>query len=230
MLDSVLFEFDGVLAETAEARRDALLSTLRADCIELSDAEFRETCAGLSIDDAVRAAFRLRGVVRDDTGLALASLRAERAYRAYLGKGLMLADGVGDVIERFLPVTRLGIVTRASRREVDFVLSLARLEHAFACIIASEDAFPGKPSPAPYRAALARLQRRRPIALKSHVVAFEDGLAGIRAARAAGLECVAVGDIPAHLAMEADAFLPALAGLTPDRLLALLTRSSEPIV
>ena len=230
MLDSVLFEFDGVLADTGDARRDALLSTLRAEGIELTESEYRETCAGLAMDDAVRAAFASHGALGSTSAVAVAVLRAERAYRAYLGKGLTLADGARDVIERFLPAARLGIVTRAGRREVDFVLSLARLEHAFTCIVASEDAFPGKPSPAPYRAALERLERRRRVPARAHVVALEDSLSGIRSARGAGLACVAVGNLPAHVAMEADAYLASISGLTPERLLALLTRSGEPIV
>jgi beta-phosphoglucomutase-like phosphatase (HAD superfamily) len=205
-----------------------LLSALHVDGVVLSEAEYREVCAGLSLEDAVRAALALRGI--HESAVAITALRAERAYRAYLGKGLTLAEGVREVILRLLPVTRLGIVTRASRREVDFVLSLAQLEHAFTCIVAAEDAFPGKPSPAPYRAARDRLERLRPIAAKSHVVALEDGAPGIRSARAAGIDCVAVGDLPAHVAMEADALLPSLAGLTPERLFALLTRSGEPIV
>jgi beta-phosphoglucomutase-like phosphatase (HAD superfamily) len=62
------------------------------------------------------------------------------------------------------------------------------------------------------------------------VVALEDSRSGIRSARSAGLTCVAVGNLPAHVAMEADACIGSIAGLTPDRLLALLTRSGEPIV
>ena len=230
MLDSVLFELDGVLADTAEARRDALLSTLFADGILLSETEFRETCGGLSFEDAIRAAHTLRGAPVDGASLTVATLRAERAFRAYLGKGLTLTEGARDVVERFAPATRLGIVTRASRAEAELVLSLARLEHAFTCVVAAEDSYPAKPAPAPYRKAVERLERHRPIAARAHVVALEDSLAGIRSARSAGIACVAVGDIPAHVAMEANALVDAIKGLTPERLLALVTRSAEPIV
>jgi beta-phosphoglucomutase-like phosphatase (HAD superfamily) len=230
MLDSVLFEFDGVLADTADAREDALRSTLHVDGVDLSDDEYRSACAGLSFEEAARNALALRAAPGDASAIALVALRADRTYQAYLGKGLRLAEGAREVIERFLPVTRLGIVTRSSRREVGFVLALARLEHAFTCIIAAEDAYPGKPSPAPYRAAMERLARQRPPLAHARVVAFENALAGIRAARGARIECVAVGDLPVHVAIEADALLPGIAGLTPDQLLTLLRRSSEPIV
>src|SRR4029079_18811952 len=98
MLDTVLFEFDGVLADTADARRDAVLSALHADGVELSEAEYREACAGLALDDAIRAAFDLHVAPSDASALALATLRAERTYRAYLGKGVMLVEGTKEVI------------------------------------------------------------------------------------------------------------------------------------
>ena len=44
---------------------------------------------------------------------------------------------------------------------------------------------------------------------------------GIRAARAAGLPCVAVGGIPAHQALEADAWVDGIVDLTPERVRAL---------
>jgi beta-phosphoglucomutase-like phosphatase (HAD superfamily) len=44
-------------------------------------------------------------------------------------------------------------------------------------------------------------------------VALEDGAAGIRAAKAAGLRCAVVGALPMHLALDADALIPSLVGL-----------------
>jgi hypothetical protein len=39
-----------------------------------------------------------------------------------------------------------------------------------------------------------------------------------------------VGDLPAHVALEADAWLPSLAGLTAEQLLSLVAPRIEPIV
>jgi beta-phosphoglucomutase-like phosphatase (HAD superfamily) len=45
-------------------------------------------------------------------------------------------------------------------------------------------------------------------------VALEDGPTGIRAAKTAGLRCAAVGPLPVHLAVDADALIPSLTTLT----------------
>jgi HAD superfamily hydrolase (TIGR01509 family) len=229
MLDSVLFELDGVLVDTADARRDALLATLGADGLSLSESEYRETCAGLAIDEAVRAALRLRQAATDETVVDLTVHRVDRTYRAFLGKGLSLVEGAREVVERLQAIARLALVTRASRSEVELVLSLGRLEDAFSCVVAAEDTPRGKPAPDGYRVALARLARQRPVAPNAQTIALEDGLPGIRAARAAGVRCIAVGPLPAHVVLEADACLPSITGLSAERLLALIGASNERI-
>ena len=228
MIDAVLFEFDGVLADTTSARGEALRSTLREDGITLSADEYREHCAGRSFAEAVRAALELRGVRLDETGIDLLVLRTDRAYGAAVGKGVTLADGVPQVVERLAASVRLGIVTRASRRDVEFVLGLAGLDHAFTCLVTGEDFTTGKPSPAPYRVALERLSKLR-ATQPSACVALEDTLAGIRSARAAGVRAVAVGALPAHVAMEAHGLVPKIAGLSLEVLQRLVARDGERI-
>jgi HAD superfamily hydrolase (TIGR01509 family) len=211
MFDAILFEFDGVLADTRAARRAALMRSLAVDGVSVRDDEYDDACAGLSLDEGARAAAALRGRAYDETDAALAALRAERHFAEWVGKGVTLAPGARAFVEAAVGRTRLGVVARASRREVEFVLALAELTHAFECVVTADDGLPPKPSPVGYTAALARLARRGPVRAE-RVVALEDGVAGIQAARAAGLVCVAVGAMPAHRAMQADALLPSLEG------------------
>lgn len=229
MLDTVLFELEGVLADTAHARREALLASLRVNGIELTAQEYRDTCAGLESEEAVRAAYRLRAEPLDETDASLAARHAEDLYRASIGKGLVLSEGAREALERLHAVARLGLVTRATRAQAAFVLSLARLEPFFTCVVAAEDTRALKPSPEPYRVALERLPRRAP-ERRGTIIALEDGLPGIRSARAAGITCVVVGDVPAHVALEADGYLASIAGLTPSALSAIAAPRNEPIV
>jgi HAD superfamily hydrolase (TIGR01509 family) len=229
MLDTVLLELEGVIADTGETRRDAIFAALRADGVQVPESEYRDLCAGLSFEEAVRAAFRGVGRGRDETAIALAAHRAERAYRAYIGKGLTLVEGARETLERLHDSVRLALVTRSPRNDAMFVLSLARVEHLFTCVVAAEDAAP-KPSSEPYRLALARLHRARARVVRGTVVAIEDGLPGIQSARAAGLASVVAGDVPAHVALEADGYVSSIAGLTADALLSLVAPRNEPIV
>jgi beta-phosphoglucomutase-like phosphatase (HAD superfamily) len=227
VLDAVLLEFEGVIADTGVARREAMAYVLAEEGLRLSDEEYREACAGQPTTEAVRAALERCGVTMDETGRELLALRVDRAFSNHVGKGVVLVDGAREAVERLASRVRVGIVTRASRRDVEFILNLAQMEHIFACVVGTEDAYPPKPDAAPYRSAMRRLERRRPMPVDGIVVALEDSLGGIRAARDAGLRCIAVGDLPMHVAIEADALITAITGLGHTEVESLVARTGE---
>ena len=213
MVQAVLLEFEGVIADTRDARRASLLESVREEGVALTDDEYTEHCAALPVRDAVRAALALRPRVVDETTIEITALKAERRFSGLIETGVSLCEGARAFVDAVHGHARLGIVSRAARREIDPVLALAGIEHAFEFVIADDDAFAPKPSPAAYLGAIERLTRRRAFAVKN-VIALEDGAVGIRAAKAAGLRCAVVGSLPVHLALDADALLPSLAGQT----------------
>jgi beta-phosphoglucomutase-like phosphatase (HAD superfamily) len=112
------------------------------------------------------------------------------------------------------------IVTAAGRAESDAALRLAGLHDSCAAIVTADDVGGDAPAPASYELALAHLGRRRVV--KAHrVVVLATDLPAIRAAREAGLRTVAI-KAPAHVAVEADAAVDSLSGLTLDVIDALL--------
>jgi HAD superfamily hydrolase (TIGR01509 family) len=222
MIEAVLVEFDGVIADTRDARRAALLHTLEEDGLMLDESEYFDWCAAMPARSAVRAAFARRKLAPDDVAIELAAVRAERRFSAMIETGVSLAAGAQEFIESLHAQARLGIVSRTSRQDIDAALALARLEHAFEFVIAGDDAYRPKPAPDAYLGALDRLARRRSVHAKN-VVALEDGPLGIRAAKGAGLRCAIVGTLPVHVAVEADALLPSLAGQSVASLDALTT-------
>jgi HAD superfamily hydrolase (TIGR01509 family) len=226
MFDAVLLEFENVLASTADARRDALRRSLADDGLVLDDATYDGHCVGLAPRGAVVAAAAALGAALDATALDLAALRAERAFAELLGKGVVLAPGAREFVEHAHGRTRLALVTRASRREVEFVLGLAGLAAAFECVVSGDDVPAPEPEPAAHTTALARLARKRPVTA-ARAMALEDAPSGIRAAHAAGVRCVAVGPMPVYRAAAADAYVASLVGHTLGSLSRLVTRGQE---
>lgn len=218
--DTFLFELEGVLAETSALRCETLRDALSVERLPLTDADFADCWAGLPPRAAAQIVARRAGVALDDTALDLIALRAERRFAELSGRGLSLVPGARELVARLAPHARLGIVTRAARAVAERVLAMAELEYAVELLVTGDDAVAPKPDPAPYRLALRRLARRRPVDA-SAVLALEDGAAGIDAASAAGLTCIAVGALPAHQAMRAAGVLPSLEDVTMERLLQL---------
>jgi HAD superfamily hydrolase (TIGR01509 family) len=79
------------------------------------------------------------------------------------------------------------VVSNSERRLVELALSKAGLSQQLPLIVAAEDVSHGKPAPDLYLRACELLEVR-----PSQVVAFEDSLVGVNAAKAAGLTVVGV--------------------------------------
>ena len=80
MIDAVLFEFEGVIADTSATRRRALLETFREDGVALSELEYVEHSAGMPVRASVRAALALRNFPHDETSVELLVMRTERRF------------------------------------------------------------------------------------------------------------------------------------------------------
>jgi len=217
----VLMEFEGILADTTPHRIAALRAALTVDGLSLDDETWTEHCHGLAVENAVRAARRALGADDDPTAVELARLRAERSFTLRIGRGLLMQPGGLALIQALRTQARLALVTRASRRDVDFVLTLANVADAFTCVVTADDKVEGKPSGAPYLLALERLSRTAPV-VPGDALSFEDSRPGIRSACAAGVRSVAVGPLPVHHVMEADTYYPTLSGMTFDEMRALV--------
>lgn len=221
----LLFELEGVIAETLAIRAAALRAALGADGIDVSADAATELSRGRSVRRAIaHAAFDAR-VSFDLVTTDLVAARAEAAFAAALAAGgLTLAPGAADFVRLAQAGARCALVTRASREEADHLLRRAGLEDAFECVVTLDDVVEEKPAPAAHRAAVARLERRRPVPAGS-LVALEDGADGARAARAAGIVSVVTGPAPASEALEADGYLPSLEGTTMETIRAIAARA-----
>lgn len=213
MVDAVLLEWEGVLADTRHARRDALRHALAAEGVAHTLSDDDEQLRGLCVGASVRTVLRHMG----SSDLTLAELLAARAARAFaetLAAGIVLAPGAASFVARLQSRGRVAIVTRASRAETELMLRLAGLDDAMTAVVSADDVPDEAPSVAAYQAAFDRLARTRAVA-PARTVAVVDAAPGIRAARAAGVRVLAVG-APAHHAMEADGAVDALDACTLD--------------
>jgi HAD superfamily hydrolase (TIGR01509 family) len=210
MLDALILELEGVVVETRAARFEALARAMADDGVVALPDALGDELLGLPPRQAAARAVSLLGLARDDTALDLIGLRAERHFTERVSQGVTLREGARVLITIAHARSRLALVTRAGRPVVDLVLGLSGLHDAFEVIVSADDVMDNKPAPESYARALSRLQGRRPLT-RERVLALEDARAGIVAARAAGLRCLAVGDVPAHHAVEADGLVPSLA-------------------
>jgi beta-phosphoglucomutase-like phosphatase (HAD superfamily) len=213
MLDAVLLEWEGVLADTGPARRDALLRAMADEGVPSTAAAYDACCGGLDVRSA--AAVMLRASGRDDATLAdIVALRAARAFTDRLADGFSLTPGAMELVTGAAHRTRIAIVTQAGRAETELALRLAGLDGVVGAVLTVDDVTDPPPSPALVERALAHLTRLRP-ARPNRVVAVAQTVPALRGTRSAGVRSLAVG-VPAHVAAEADAAVDDLRDLTLD--------------
>jgi beta-phosphoglucomutase-like phosphatase (HAD superfamily) len=221
MVDGVLLDWEGVLADTGHARRDSLLGALADEGVRFDSTAYDECCLGLSVQEAAAAAVG----VADPTLLELVTLRAQRDFGVRVSQGFALQPGAATLLELAQLRAPVAIVTAARRLETESALRLAGFLDACAAVVTADEARGEAPSTAQYELAFELLGRRRTVR-RDHVVALLSTRAAIRSAREAGVPTVAVG-LPAHVALEADAAVSSLLGVTLDDVAALVGLSSE---
>ena len=99
---------------------------------------------------------------------------------------------------------RCGTASSGDRVYIDVVLDVLGIRSYFQAVATGEEVVEGKPHPALYLLAAARLGAPPQVC-----VALEDSPRGVRAAKAAGMRCIAVPEGPAAVA-EADAVCESL--------------------
>jgi beta-phosphoglucomutase-like phosphatase (HAD superfamily) len=215
-LPLILMEFDDVLAETRTPRTAALRDALAAEGVELSADDYERACSGLSFAAGARAAIRLAnlaGRAADETTIELAALRASRTFGESVARGLPLARGVPAFVRSAAGIARLGIVTRAPRRDVELVLSFSELGDVFECVVAAEDYTGPEPASGPFDTAFFRMSEGRAVRVGGNI-ALVASLNAVAAARAARLHPVVVGAVSPTLAFAGEGYIPTLEGTT----------------
>jgi len=200
---ALAFDFNGTLSDD-EPVLFAILSELFAELGRpLSSEEYLEHFVGLSDPEIVRV-----WLGEDHPELEAVLAKRVARYTATVADGSTVRPEVREAVLYAAERVPVAVVSGAHRAEVEPVLAAAGLTEAVAVVVTAEDVRRGKPDPESYVKALALLDR----GLQAEdVTVFEDTEAGVAAATAAGMRCVAVlGTLaPERLAL-ADELAPAL--------------------
>ncbi len=221
MTEALLFDFNGVIADDEEQHREPLRAVLAAEDIELTRQTYYADFLGLDDRTSLIEAFRRADRPLPAPRLERMLVEKTRVYQRLIARELKLVAGAVDFVPRAAERFRLGLVSGAVRQEIELVLRRIGLRSYFDVLVAAEDVAHCKPDPAGYLAAHAALDRRRAVPVGRCVV-IEDSLAGLRAARAAGMRCAMLTTShAAETLTEADVVWSSFAGHDPAELLPL---------
>jgi beta-phosphoglucomutase family hydrolase len=181
-MQAAVFDMDGTLVDTEPLHREAWLSTLAEIGVRIDEAEYAATFSGRPG----------REIARDRLGLteleatAFAARVMDRFWEIAADR-LRPLPGLEALLER-LANWPLAVATSARREDAHRMLAELGLAGRFRAVVTIEDVTRGKPDPEPFLLAAERI-RVRPEAC----LAFEDSANGLKAATAAGMFCIAIG-------------------------------------
>lgn len=220
MLKAIVFDFDGVIADSEPLHYDAFRWVAESIGVRLDYAIYTDELIGYDDRDVVRTLLAKAGRVADERRVSTLVEDKGRAFARVARKASKPIPGVLRFIGEASKRLPLAISSGAKKADIDLILDGLGLAGRFDPIIASDDVFQSKPDPQCYRLAVEGLVARHPqLGLRpDNCLAIEDTPAGLRAARNAGLWTLGLTtNLPAENLYLAHRIAPSFVGLTLDR-------------
>src|SRR5262245_44442937 len=218
-LRAIVFDFDGVIANSEPLHFRGYRDVLETEGIELTEHDYYAHYLGFDDVGAFEAIGRRHGAawnrerIRDL--VARKAVRLEELERDVS----VLFPGAADAVRRASKAMPIAIASGARGDEIRRVLIREGLSSCFTAIVAAEDTPISKPAPDPYLRALALLARSLDAPLEApDCVAIEDSHWGLESARTAGMRTVAVTNTYAADLLSADLTISSLHDMDLDLL------------
>jgi beta-phosphoglucomutase len=215
-LEAVIFDFDGVLANSEPLHLRVYQVLLSEDGLSLASREYYDRYLGFDDVGVFEAMARDKGL--DVSGDRMSALIARKTeiFQGLVRTGDVLFPGTAACLRSIAGVVPVAVASGALKHEIEMVLDGAGLLELVPVIVAAGDTARSKPAPDPYARALERLTRRAGRRLDpSRVVAIEDSRLGLQSARAAGLRTLGLTtSYPATELPEAERIAPDIAHVT----------------
>ena len=215
-LQGIVFDFDGVIADSEPLHLRAYQQALAEEGIDLTREEYYTRYLGYDDVGMIQALASDRGIAMSDRKITELIARKGTRLQALLQADSVLFPGARDFVRSAASAVPIAIASGALRHEIDEIIEAAGIADLFAAIVASGDTPQSKPSPAPYLLAFERLREAAGGDLDpQRCVAIEDSRWGLESARGAGLRCVGVtNSYPAEELAGAELVVDGLKALT----------------
>jgi len=183
MLRGVLFDMDGVVIDSHPAHRAAWRIFLEALGKTVSDSELDIILDGGKREEILK---HFLGELTEQQIVEYGKHK-EKILRDHV-QPVEPMTGLLELLDSLCAAgIRIGLATSASKHRVLRTLEELELARYFQTVVTGDEVTAGKPDPAIYFLAAARIQVH-----PENLLAVEDAVSGVKAARAAGLRCLGV--------------------------------------
>lgn len=191
---AIIFDFNGVIIDDEPLHQELLRRVIIEEKMTFADGDYEQYYLGHND----RACF-LTALTRHNRPEAaqidhISSLirRKTGYYHEAIRSRSLLFPGLPELIIRLGQHYPLAIASGALRGEIEAALDGSGILDQFELIVAAEDVERSKPDPEGFLNAWQGLRRSIPDLAPAECLVIEDSIAGVTAAKAAGMACLAV--------------------------------------
>jgi len=222
MLKVIIFDFDGIIADTEPLHLKAFQLTLMENGIELSEEEY--FAKYLAYDDKTffKELLKDRNHKHDEALISDYINQKSGHFENVLKGNILVLEGVPEFISGISGKYPLAIGSGAFRSEIVEILESAGLAEHFDIIVSADEVINCKPDPEVFIEVLRRLNNLDSVSetiLPQECLVIEDSTSGIKAAHAVGMKCLAItNSYTAEKLSEAELIKESLKGISVEEL------------
>jgi beta-phosphoglucomutase family hydrolase len=204
---AVIWDMDGVLADTAPYHLLAWRETFAKRGISFTEEDFKRGF-GIRNDAIIK---NVLGEQTTEAEIETIAREKEATFRRIIGKDIKPLPGALKLLKALDEHgVKMAIASSTPIENIRLIVGSLGIEKCFQAVITGHDVTEGKPSPQVFLLAAQRLGVE-----PKNCIVFEDAVAGVKAAKSAGMYCVAVANThPREKLTEADLIVDTLEMVT----------------
>ena len=211
---AVIWDMDGVIANTAPYHFKSWQGVFKKRGIDFTEDDFRKTF-GQRNNSIIRM---ILGAGVSQQEIDAITHEKEKSFRQNIGKNIKPFSGVIELMKSLAEGQfKMALATSTPMENVRLLIAGLGIAEYFESIVSDEDVTEGKPNPQVFLVAARRLGVK-----PENCIVIEDSVAGVTAAKRAGMRCLAVTNTnPRDSLGEADLVVDSLEEVTASDLIKL---------
>lgn len=184
MMKAAIFDLDGTIIDSNPLDYEAWSRILQENGANLSWDEYLRIVGATSAE-----IFKQYLQLEDKEKIDDLVKRREAYFREVVTeKGLQWVPGAEDLLKTLQTIPlKLALATGANQEKLDFIFKRVNIRSYFEGLIAADEVTNGKPDPEVFLKAAAKLGVE-----PGECIVFEDAQKGVEAAKAGGMQCIAI--------------------------------------